>query len=116
MPRYKSTELNILVGERIKKLRKIADITQEMLSEGLAITRVSMVNIEKGRQSLTLKNLYEISYILGCNPGDLLPDLDEVIEEKDLEEIFKQIKGNIPKARLMSIRRLIRVVLEDIEK
>lgn len=61
------------IGLQIKKLRKDKHITGEALADRIGLSRSSIVNIEKGRQRLKLKNLYKIASALGVGIHKILP-------------------------------------------
>ncbi len=52
------------VGERIKRLRKEKDMTQEKLAELTKIEARSIVDIESGKRNPTLKTLTKIARAL----------------------------------------------------
>lgn len=66
------------VGERIKDARKRAGLSQEDLAALIGLSRVSVVNIEKGRQSPPIHLVLEISNALNVSPGDFFPPYAEV--------------------------------------
>jgi transcriptional regulator with XRE-family HTH domain len=70
------------IGRAIVAKRKSLKWTQAELAEQVAITRTSIVNIEKGRQRLPLHVLYTIALRMNVNPLDLLPSVDEIINGK----------------------------------
>jgi DNA-binding XRE family transcriptional regulator len=61
------------VGWKIEQLRKNKSLTQEELSDKLGLSRVSIVNIEKGRQDLSLRNLQNICELFNIKSSDILP-------------------------------------------
>lgn len=67
-----------IVGERIKEARKAASINQDELARMIGMSRVSVVNIEKGRQSPPIHLLLEISNALRIEPGLLFPKFSEI--------------------------------------
>jgi transcriptional regulator with XRE-family HTH domain len=78
------TKLYKTVGERIRTYRRaitplvnqkdVADISDGELS------RSSLANIEGGRQSISLHQLYRIADILNIDPRKLLPARQDVFE------------------------------------
>jgi len=58
---------------RIEQIRKEKKLTQEEFAELIGLSRVSVVNIEKGRQAISIKNLYLICTHLGIKSSQLLP-------------------------------------------
>ena len=67
----------IIVGERLKALRKEKGISQTALGNVIGITKASVSDLEHGRQSTTLENLYILAqyldttsdYLLGLSNG-----------------------------------------------
>lgn len=57
----------------IEALRKSKKLTQEEFAGKIGLSRVSIVNIEKGRQALSVKNLYVICKFFGVKSKDILP-------------------------------------------
>lgn len=62
------------IGEKIRNLREIKmRISQEVLAGRAGISRPTVVNIEKGRQQITVAQLLMFANILGVRPEQLLP-------------------------------------------
>jgi transcriptional regulator with XRE-family HTH domain len=64
--------INKATGKYLQEVRKTLKISQEDLANKIGLTRTSIVNIEKGRQSLTVENLYKISEVFGISPVNLI--------------------------------------------
>jgi transcriptional regulator with XRE-family HTH domain len=64
--------INKATGKYLQEIRKTLKISQEDLADKIGLTRTSIVNIEKGRQSLTVENLYKISEVFGISPVNLI--------------------------------------------
>lgn len=91
------------VGHEICKRRKAAGFSQEQLSDYLGLTRISIVNIEAGRQGTPLNTLWKICNFLHCTPNDLFPETQ--VAEWDYEEVEKTIYEKVPK--VIKVKRLI---------
>ena len=61
------------IGTLIKARRKHTKLTQETLSARIGISRASLANIETGRQTLLVHQLYALATVLELSPADLLP-------------------------------------------
>jgi len=61
------------IGELIKTRRKALKMKQEHLASTLGISRGSLANIETGRQSILVHQLYKFAGALQLSPFDLLP-------------------------------------------
>lgn len=61
-------------GKRVRAYRTITQKKQEDLAEAVGLTRVSITNIELGRQRPPLHTIIAIAHALGVTAVDLLPD------------------------------------------
>jgi transcriptional regulator with XRE-family HTH domain len=61
------------VGRRVRKAREERGLTQEALASLISLSRTSVTNIEKGRQTIALHKFVEIADALRVDPSSLLP-------------------------------------------
>jgi transcriptional regulator with XRE-family HTH domain len=61
------------IGAVIKSRRKTLEMKQETLARMLGISRGSLANVETGRQSILVHQLYKFAVALQLKPVDLLP-------------------------------------------
>lgn len=61
------------IGAVIKSRRKTLGMKQETLARLLSISRGSLANVETGRQSILVHQLYRFAEALRLTPFDLLP-------------------------------------------
>jgi transcriptional regulator with XRE-family HTH domain len=61
-------------GQRLRKARRQAKLTQEALGKHVGLSRTSITNIEQGNQHVGLHLLYELAKAVGVRPVELLPD------------------------------------------
>ena len=61
------------IGTLIKARRKHFKLTQERLAARIKISRASLANIETGRQTILVHQLYALATVLELSPADLLP-------------------------------------------
>ncbi len=80
-----SENLYRLVGERVQRLRKRADLTQEGLAARVSMTRTSITNLEKGRQKLPLHQLLHVAEALDVDLKDLIPSREELGSAKTIK-------------------------------
>lgn len=62
------------IGKRVRLNRKAARLTQAQLADAVGLARVSVSNLERGRQAVSLTNLDAIARALDLHLRDLLPD------------------------------------------
>ena len=60
------------IGERVRRYRESAGLTQEALAQAADIGRVTLVRLEKGEQSPRFKTLKAVAEALGMDAPDLL--------------------------------------------
>ena len=78
-------EINAYIGQRIRVLRKIKGLNQEILGSLLQakITQQQMCKYEMGIDSIPASTLFEIAKILGVTIESFMPmDLNKVSEKK----------------------------------
>jgi len=61
------------IGFRVSELRKLANKSQKELGTELGLTRMSIINLERGRHGIMIKHLAKICEILNCKSSDILP-------------------------------------------
>lgn len=62
-----------LVGERVRRAREAKKMSQAELARRLGLSRVSVVNIENGRQRPPLHVVWDAAEVLGMEPRQLIP-------------------------------------------
>lgn len=78
------------LGGNICDSRKRSGLTQEMLADQLSISRVSMTNIESGKQRLPLHLVSKIAEVLRTRLDSLIPVFNEdFTPEKKTAQIDK---------------------------
>lgn len=93
-------ELLGYMGAKIKHLRKSAGFSQDEVAGILQLTRASICNLEKGRQSPSVDTVFRICAIYQVTPNDLFPPIPrvkfetvrtEVLVPKTIEKLKMQI-------------------------
>jgi len=68
-------DIQRVVAERIKKIRKKKGITQEQLAELAGLNRTHLYRLETGKQSMTLRTLKILADTLDVRVRELVKDL-----------------------------------------
>ena len=96
-------EIRAFIADKIFQLRKAKNLRQEDLAAALNVTRVSVINIEAGRQRLITDYIPIICGMLECTPNDLFPPIEKIdyaYEEEEIEVVkkvtVKKLKLNTP--------------------
>jgi transcriptional regulator with XRE-family HTH domain len=84
-----------MVGEQIRKIRKLRGMTQERLAEqsGLSFSYIS--DVERGTRNISLESLGKIINALGIKPAQLFEGIDEITEHSGNGEIQNKIEDLI---------------------
>lgn len=86
-----------LLGERIKRQRKLKGTTQENFAEYLNVSVGYISQIERGISKVSLERLIEISEYLECSIDYLLDGTspgDEKYLASELNDLFSQLSSN----------------------
>lgn len=95
-------KIDLHISKQLVKLRTEKKLTQDELAKMLGLkTRISVVNMEQGKQSFTTKTIYLLCCIFNLTPNDLFPTVvnAEIIKRKKkviVEEAEFSVKG-LPK-------------------
>lgn len=92
----RSDILNLKVACKIEEMRLEKGLTQEQLASDVGISRTSLVNMEAGRQAISLVRLFAFADSLDVEAKDLLPD----------NKWYKKYKGK-------KLRKEIRLVIDE---
>lgn len=71
----RTKKVNSVIGANIRFERRNEGLTQEQLAKKLKVSRISVVNLEQGRQGLTMLNLISLSKILNVSIERLVKGL-----------------------------------------
>ncbi|GMO52484.1 MAG: helix-turn-helix transcriptional regulator [Treponemataceae bacterium] len=71
-------KLSVIVGNNIKKYRKILNISQEELAERAGLHRTYIGGIERGERNITLDSLQVIAAALNVAPVILIVEENNV--------------------------------------
>lgn len=72
-----------IIGDRVREARERAALTQTALALKLKLSRVSVVNIERGRQRPPIHVLWQIAEHLGLEVVSLLPRHRDYLDDND---------------------------------
>ena len=95
------------LGERVARLRRTIDLTQEALGRRVNMSRATVASIEAGRQRVTLEQLYELATALELKSlGELVP-----LEIKAYEPLPQTLHADVNPLQAAQIDTLLRSVL-----
>lgn len=67
-----NVELQVTVGENVRRIREERGLTQEALAEAIDVHRTYVGSLEGGVRNITLRTLEHLAARLGVEPLDLL--------------------------------------------
>ena len=82
-----------MIGQRIRKFRKINALSQEALAEKIGISTTHMSHIETGNTKLSLAVLDNLSLVLGVSTDDLLFDQSPVYKTSLLNKTVEMLES-----------------------
>src|SRR6185437_7062355 len=94
------------IGEVVRNRRRSSKprLTQEKLAQRVGISRASLANIETGRQSVLVHQLYALAEALKLAPSDFLPPASAADARADWNEILPE---DLNSAQKNQIARLL---------
>lgn len=101
---YKKENIYLELGNNLKEIRQSLKLSQEDFGSKLGLSRVSISNIEQGRQKPTIHFLFDLLITFDINLNDIFPF-------QLLEEIKKQKQINSPKGNEV-VKNFIRELQE----
>ena len=69
----KVTQNDLRLANRIRRLRKQKDLTQEQLAEKVHVSTTHVGLVETGKRKFGLKTLQKVANVLGVKVKDLIP-------------------------------------------
>jgi len=67
------------IGQKIKKLRKLKNLTQTHMANELGLTQSAYSKMELGESDVTYGRLEKISSVLGMKPEDVIAFNDQMV-------------------------------------
>ncbi|MDF2923636.1 MAG: hypothetical protein K0R57_2550 [Paenibacillaceae bacterium] len=107
-------EITKLLGERIRKIRKEKDLSQEQLGERAGLSEKYIGQVERGEKNLTIESQYKIAHGLNLTLEELFRSLDPIVREDSLGELL-ELLINRSKSDHKMILRIAKAIFEQQE-
>ena len=92
------------LGERIKKQRTKAKMSQEKLAELVGVSRQAVTKWEAGQSSPSTENLFRIAEVLGTTVDILTKEeAQQILSEEQVYDIYKKVRAK----KVAEQRRLV---------
>lgn len=99
-------EINVVLGERIKILRKQKGYTREAFAEKLSVSTRFLATVEGGEAGVSISTLKNIALLLDTSADYLLGLRDEIDEEFYRQSAVTKIY-NMDKKHLMNVNKIL---------
>ncbi|MBQ8135235.1 MAG: helix-turn-helix domain-containing protein [Clostridia bacterium] len=99
-------DINIILGQRIRQLRKEKGYTREALAELLSVSTRFLANVEGGEAGVSISTLKNIALLLDTSADYLLGLRDEFDEEFYRQSAVTKIY-NMDKKHLMNVNKIL---------
>lgn len=106
---------NVELGKRIAQLRNIKSLTQEELASRIAISRPSLVQIEKGSRNIKVTELKALSEVLDFSLDEIMSKIFTRTLSNKLQETesnHQDIRISLSELNLSKFKNLILYILE----
>lgn len=98
--------IKVLLGKRIKEIRKQKKLTQEKLAELAGIETPSLSNIENGKNYPGNETLFKLSSALNVKPYELY----KFEHEKSIENLTEEINIMLKRANYDEIKLIYKII------
>ncbi len=71
----------IILGSRIRELRKAKGFSQESFAAEIGLDRTYMGSVERGERNIAALNLIRIAKTLNVEVGDLFPNIEQLARD-----------------------------------
>ena len=104
--------MNIKIGEKIKKLRKKADVTQDKFAEYLGITPQAISRWENGSAYPDIEIIPAIANFFSV-PTDELFGVDQAKNQEKIEKIYEKVREYSPKGLFDKQIEILRKAVQE---
>lgn len=105
------TDTKVLLGRRIKSLRRNKDYSQEQLAENAGVSAKYLGEVERGQANISLEILEKLSTSLETKLTDLL-DFEHEIGRKQLVANINSMVRSADDNSLQIVLRVIKAILK----
>ena len=99
------------IGDRLRKLRREKEISQEYLADRIGVTQAYISSIENNKSDLDSELIMKIAEVFGVSPAALLVDIsdDSMLPpiKKDDDNVFYRAPGHITEEERKKIQQFI---------
>jgi transcriptional regulator with XRE-family HTH domain len=93
MSEVQELKLRKLIGERIRRIREAAELTQPQLAEKAAVNETYIGKVERGERNFTLRSAMKIAGALGISISELFADIENDEMPASLSTIVSRLQN-----------------------
>jgi len=105
-------DIKVLLGRRIRQLRKLLLMTQEQLGEKADVDYKYLGGIERGERNPSTENLAKIAKALGVKVHELFVFEHEIEDTRELKKKIDELLKDASKKEYKTIYRVIEAILK----
>jgi transcriptional regulator with XRE-family HTH domain len=112
----RATELDVIVGRRLRTARKLAKVTQQQLAAVLGVSFQAVQKYENGENRITAPKLFKAAEFLGADirffttAEDSGPPLDRTALADDEIELIRYYRGVTDHRTRLLLRKLTQAI------
>jgi transcriptional regulator with XRE-family HTH domain len=106
------TDLRREYGRLLRSARNKVGLSQQELAERVDLSRPSVVNIELGRQGISLEQLYLFASALGVSAAELLPNIVPTLGSELLQQLETH-KSDLPEGTARWVASVVLTAEKD---
>lgn len=106
------SDVKVLVGKRVKSLRKGSRLTQEQLAEKANLHAKYISSLECGRENPTLDVFFKISKALGVEVADIFAFEHENGNAKELKKTLTALLNDANPEKLQMAFKIVKAVIK----
>lgn len=103
-------EIKAQIGLRIKELRRLRNLSQEMLSEKVGISSKYLSSIERGKENPTLDTLIRMAIALNLELSDMVTLSHHGKTTKDLRVFIANLLKDTDTDRLRLTAKIVKAI------
>jgi len=113
---YMSHPVDIHVGQQLKRMRILRNLTQTDVAQGLKISFQQVQKYELGRNRISASRLFELSHILNVPPAFFFEGLEDPHDESEraLDDEATKIASMFTRIEDARLRTQIRTFINEV--
>jgi transcriptional regulator with XRE-family HTH domain len=112
------SDINKILGQKIKQLRTSRKISQSELSEYMNMSRPTITQIEKGERNLTPEDILRLSGFFNISPNDLINPKSKAdvtfVSERAISYAGNTLRISVPQKNMKKFKEVLLYILNKV--